>query len=241
MITEIVGTTAFDIDLQIRQANYNVRANFLLMAKLLVQIRDEKLYYALDHQTFGSYLGSISAEGTRGWLYKLIRAWEVFSRKMEIPDQTLIAIGPSKLDILAPVSESMMLDEWHKAEWIGKAAELSKGDLINEVRNFQGKPILSSQLAAVTPPNPGLTDLLKYKSYTDYVSAQPCILCGKTPVDKAHFPKTKGAGAPENRVIPLCREDHELYHANPLKFMHDYQDKWAGYLFGLILKIWEKP
>jgi len=240
MTTEMVGNTAFDIDLQIRQCNYNVRANFLKMAELLVQVRDERLYLALDCPSFESYLGSVSAEGTRGWLYKLIRAWEKFSKQLGIPDQTLIAIGPSKLDIIAPMAPAMMLDEHHKADWIGKAAELSKSDLINEVRQCQGKPLLSSLPAPTGHIYPGLSDLLKYKSYTEYVKNSPCMICGARPVDAHHFPKTIGAGAKLDWVVPLCREDHSAYHYNPLKFMHDFSGNWAAYLFGLILKIWEK-
>jgi hypothetical protein len=208
------------------------------MAKLLVQVRDEKLYHALDCPTFESYLGSISAEGTRGWLYKLIRAWEVFSRKMEIPDQTLIAIGPSKLDIIAPMAPAMMLDDQHRADWIGKAAELSKSDLINEVRICQGKALLSSHL--LTSRSPGLTDLLKYKSYTEYVESRLCILCGAAPVDAHHWPLTKGAGANKDHVVPLCRRCHTEFHENPLKWLNDYRRQWGGYFYDIILKIWEK-
>jgi hypothetical protein len=208
------------------------------MAKLLVRVRDEKLYRVLDYHTFESYLGSISAEGTRGWLYKLIRAWEVFSQKMEIPDQTLIAIGPSKLDILAPMSAAMMLDEHHKAEWIGKAAELSKSDLIQEVRHCQGKPPMISSPAVAQPGH--LSDLLKYKSYTEYVKDRLCMVCGAGEVDVHHWPLTKGAGANDEYVVPLCRSCHTEFHANPLKWLNDYKRQWGEYLFGLILKIWEK-
>ena len=240
MTTEIVAATAYELDMAIHQCNLNVRANFLRMAELLVQMREERLYRSLDYDTFESYLGSLGAEGTRGWLYKLIRAWEVFSKKMEIPDQTLIAIGPSKLDIIAPMAPAMMLDEHHKADWIGKAEELSKSDLINEVRQCQGKPLLSSLTAPTGHIYPGLSDLLKFKSYTEYVKNSPCMICGARPVDAHHFPKTIGAGAKLDWVVPLCREDHSAYHYNPLKFMHDFSGNWAAYFYGLILKIWEK-
>lgn len=228
MTTELMPDLACQVDLQIRQCNYNVRANFLKMAELLVKMRDEKLYHALDYHTFESYLGSISAEGTRGWLYKLIRAWEVFSKKMEIPDQTLIAIGPSKLDIIAPMAPAMMLDDQHKADWIGKAAELSKSDLINEVRICQGKPLLSS---LPVPPEfstverPGLTDLVK-----------SCVICGSLQVDAHHFPITRGAGCPPNWTIPLCRQDHQLFHQNPKEWMWENRRLWASYFYGFILK-----
>ena len=225
MTTEIVAATAYELDMAIHQCNLNVRANFLRMAELLVQMREERLYRSLDYDTFESYLGSLGAEGTRGWLYKLIRAWEVFSKKMEIPDQTLIAIGPSKLDIIAPMAPAMMLDEHHKADWIGKAEELSKSDLINEVRECQKKPLLSSppNSGFVSEQNTGTPDLIK-----------SCIICGTTQVDAHHFPITRGAGCPADWTIPLCRQDHQLFHQNPREWLWENRRSWAKYLFGTI-------
>jgi len=43
MTTAIVGQEAHELDRQIVACNYNVRANFLKMAELLVKMRDEKL------------------------------------------------------------------------------------------------------------------------------------------------------------------------------------------------------
>lgn len=233
MTTEMVASAAYELNEQIVQCNLNVRANFLLMAGLLVKMRDEKLYRALDHRTFGSYLGTLGAEGNREWLYKLMRCWEKFSKKLSVKDETLILIGPSKLDIIAPV-----VNEENKEEWLVKAAELSKSDIINEVRQSQGKTLLSS-LPAERQIYPGLSDLLKYKSYTEYVKNSPCMVCGAVPVDAHHFPVTKGAGTEAEYVVPLCRECHSGWHLNPLKWMHDYKRQWGGYFYGLILKIWE--
>lgn len=234
MTDAIVAATAYEVDSQIHQANMNVRANFLVMARLLVRVRDEKLYRALDHPTFESYLGTLGAEGNRQWLYKLCRAWEKFSKQLGVSDARLIEAGPSKLDIIAPV----VTDE-NKDEWLDKTV-LSKSDLINEVRRSTGKPPLLPSPSLRGSINPGLSDLVsKYPTYLDYVRGQSCIVCGGSPVDGSHFPKTRGAGAPDEWRIPACRGCHAEYHQNPLKWMHDYQDKWAAYYYGLILKIWE--
>jgi len=236
MTTEIVGREAHELDRQIVACNYNVRANFLKMAELLVKMRDEKLYRALDHLTFESYLGTLGAEGNRAWLYKLIRAWETFSKRLGVPDAQLIEIGPSKLDIIAPVVNAA-----NKDEWLDGAAVLSKSDLIAEVRQVQGKPPLTSLPAPRGQINPGLSDLLKYKSYTEYVKDSPCVVCGAVPVDPHHWPVTKGAGGKEVEewVIPLCRGCHTEFQDHKLKFLNDYSHNWAAYYYGLILKIWE--
>jgi len=234
MTNAIVATTAYEVDSQIRQADMNVRANFLVLARLLCQMRDEKLYLALDCPTFESYLGTVGVEGNRSWLYKLIRAWETFSRRLGVSDARLIEIGPSKLDIIAPV----VTDE-NKDEWLDKTA-LSKSDLINEVRSCQGKPPLSSLNAPKGHISHGIADLLsKYPAYMDYVRDQPCVVCGGVPVDAHHFPQGRVRTDDLNKVIPLCRNCHGSYHQGPMKFTHDYGAKLWDYAYGLIFRIWE--
>jgi hypothetical protein len=234
-MNEIVAAAAYQLNEAILQCNMDIRGSFLHMAALLVQMREERLYRALDYDTFESYLGSLGAEGNRSWLYKLIRSYELFSQKLQIPNNRLIEVGPSKLDVIASV-----VNEDNKDEWLDKAAALSKSDIILEVRSFQGKPPLSS-LAPSAQINPGIADLLKYKSYIEYVKDRPCCICEAVPVDPHHFPVTKGAGGKEVEewVIPMCRGCHNEFQDHKLKFLNDYAHKWGAYLYGLILKIWE--
>jgi len=234
-MNEIVAAAAYQLNEAIHQCNLNVRANFLKMAQLLVQMREEKLYRALDFDTFESYLGSLGAEGNRSWLYKLIRSYELFSEKLQIPNSRLIEIGPSKLDVIAPVVTAE-----NQAEWLDKAAALSKSDIIQEVRSFRGLSSLPPY-APSAQINPGIADLLKYKSYIEYVKDRPCMVCNAPKVEPHHWPVTRGAGGNEVEewAIPLCRDCHNEAHRNPIKFTHDYAHKWARYFYGIILKIWE--
>jgi hypothetical protein len=239
MTIELVAAEAHQINKWIIECRMNIEANFIQLAGLLKRVRDEKLYVVLDHKTFESYIADPDLAMSRSKAYKLIRTWELYVEKLSIPKQILIDIGSKRLEIISPLVPAMILEEHHREDWLNKARELSRSDLENEVRQCQGKSILSS-LPMTIPTVDNLSDLLKYKSYTEYVEAQPCILCGVSPVDKSHFPKTRGAGAPDDWIIPTCRNCHTGYHLNPLKWMHDYQDKWAAYFYGLILKMWEK-
>lgn len=234
MTKELAEETAHILDQQIVQANYNIRANFIALARLLCQMRDEKLYLVLGHPSFNSYLADVGVEMDRSWAYRLIRAWEKFSVGLGVPDRKLIEVGPTKLDIIAPV-----VNEGNKDEWLDKSV-LSKGDLISEVRSSQGKPPLLPAPSPRAQINPGIADLLKYKTYLDYVRDQPCIVCGK-PGEPHHWPVTRGAGGKEVEewAIPLCRADHDDAHRQPHKFMHDYSHRWAAYFYGLILRAWE--
>ena len=231
---------AFEINSKIIECRMNIEANFIQLARLLKRVRDEKLYVILNHKTFESYIADPDLAMSRSKVYRLIRAWELYVEKLSIPEPVLIDVGSKRLEIIMPMVPAMILNEQHRIDWLNKARELSRSDLENEVRQCQGKPLLSSLPAPTGHIYPGLSDLLKYKSYTEYVKNSPCMICGARPVDAHHFPKTIGAGAKLEWVVPLCREDHSAYHYNPLKFMHDFSGNWATYLFGLILKIWEK-
>lgn len=233
MTTEIVASEAFDLDAQIHAAQYNVRANFIVLARLLSRMRDERLYTSLDCRSFEEYIGTLSPEFHRSWYYKLLAAWEKFGKVLAVPDARLIEIGPTKLDIIAPV-----VDAGNKDEWLDKAAALSKSDIINEVRQARGKPPLSSSRPDEGQKYPGLSDLHKYKSYLDYAREQPCIVCESRQVDMHHFPQGRARTDNMDKVVPLCRECHTGYHENPLKFMHDYKTKIFDYFYRLIFLIW---
>jgi hypothetical protein len=44
----------------------------------------------------------------------------------------------------------------------------------------------------------------------------PCLVCNRSPTDKAHFPRTKLHG---NATIRLCREHHTMQHAGDRNVM----------------------
>jgi hypothetical protein len=82
-----------------------------------------------------------------------------------------------------------------------------------------------------SPPLPGPSPYLRF------VEGQPCIICGKKDVEKAHWPRTQGAGAPEHWVIPLCRECHaEMHNAGVWTWSERYADKLGHYFFDILKK-----
>jgi hypothetical protein len=230
-LQEPLAMEAFELDERIRSCNVGIRAEFLRMAEMLTVMEDGNLYLLLDCPTFESYLGTLGPERDRSWLFKLMRAYRLFSKKLSIPDDRLLEVGPTKLDIIAPV-----VNEGNVNEWLDKT-ELSKSDLINEVRKFRGKSPLSPLPHS---PNKGFPDLAKYKTYLDYVRDQPCCVCGATPVDAHHFPLTRASAGREGEewTIPLCRACHTEYHTDPVSWTSAYKHRWAAYIYGLILLHW---
>jgi len=48
--------------------------------------------------------------------------------------------------------------------------------------------------------------------YLEWLKMQPCCVCGKHPVEPAHYPRTRGAGAKEDEALPMCHECHRVSH-----------------------------
>jgi len=48
--------------------------------------------------------------------------------------------------------------------------------------------------------------------YLEWLRDQPCCVCGKRPVEPAHYPRTRGAGAKEDEALPMCHPCHRVSH-----------------------------
>jgi len=213
------------IFLEICQRKNQVAMNLIELGRLFKTYRDEKYYLVQDYETFESFLGSI------GFNYKTVASFihihELYVEKLKINKEFLALIGHANLQLINPVVEE------NPEEWLFKARELSKSDLRNEVRVAQNKP------EKEYPVTKGKPQIFDFKNYLEYIKAYGCILCGKKQVERAHFPKTQKAGAPDHWRIPLCREHHDLYHHDPIDFLVNYRDKWAEFFYDLIIAVYK--
>jgi hypothetical protein len=205
-----------------------VNKNLWALAKVLKEIRDEKLYRMLDCGSFNEFVAQPEIGMSRSAVYALIKRYEIYAYHLNVPENRLLNIDSSKLDIIAPVVKG------DPEKWLASAEALSQSDLINEVRVAQGRgemdlsPPLPSQVSAPAP----------FSSYEDYVRGQPCCVCGKgEESDYAHFPRTKAAGGKFG--IPLCRLCHSSFHSSttPGLWVWNNRKGWGTYLEGLIQSI----
>ena len=194
---------------QIIQAKFNIAGNYLILARLLKENRDNAYWKLEGCDTFDEFLGQPEVSFSRSKAYSLIRIWELYKDRLHLDDHTLLDIGNAKLALIAPVVES------DREGWLAKAKHLSKSDLKIELGQGPGTSRFSSPPApaSVLPPD------------------APCAICGEKPTEKSHFPCSRGASTPEDHWVPMCRECHQDFHARPKDFTWDFKRKWADYFY----------
>ena len=69
---------AFMNDLHIKQLRRGVQENFLELARLLKESRDERYFERLDYSTFESYIASPELSFERRTVYRLFAIYEGF-------------------------------------------------------------------------------------------------------------------------------------------------------------------
>ena len=208
---EIVANKAQQNLEDLLQARYNISANFLVLARLLKDNRDNALWKILGYDSFEALLGSPELGFRRSKAYSLIRLYELYIQKLCVPERDIVEIGNAKLTLISSVVESDV------DSWLSKAKSLSKSDLLISLAEAAGKP-----LPRLSPPSP---------------PSQPsscCCVCGATEWEKSHFPITRGAGGQEveDWWIPMCRVCHSEFHNDPKEWCWTYKRKWAKYLYG---------
>ena len=201
----------------------NLQANFLVLGRLLKENRDSSLYKFLGHDTFEEYLGAPELGFKRSTAYNLIKLIELYSVKLGVPDNRLVAVGTTKLGKIAGVVESDV------DGWLDKAEHLSKSSLDDEIGRGPGSnsPHVSPGNLSSSPPVPALTS----KQYLERVKGSPCCVCGREPATMAHFPRTRVRCGQPWHVIPLCGECHRLQEDGGMEWCWNNRQFWGEWYY----------
>ena len=198
----------------------DIETNSFILAKLLCEMRDFRLWEFLDCDSMEEFLGMPEIGLRRSTVYGLMKLYDCYIAKLQIPEDLLSEVGTTKLLIMTPVIEKEG-DKEKIYEWIGNAKIWSKSDLREQVAAATGATLLK-------PP--------KQLSPAVATSLECCCICEKKELEKSHFPVSRGAhGAEvEDWWIPMCRDCHNEWHQDEKEFMWTYRYKWGKYLFGRI-------
>ena len=223
---EAVALEAWENRQAILRYHGEVKRGFVALARLLKENRDKAYYKLLGHDSFEEFLADPELAFRRSTAFMLISHYELYIEHLKLAEDDIAAIGSRRLSIIKPVVEA------DPERWLANAREMSKSDLVNEVRQARGLPELSvlpeilEEKKTVDAP---ATVFSSPTRYVKYVKSSPCCVCGNVgggAVDPAHFPKTAGAGGKAWHVIPLCRECHTAYHGEGVdSFFSKYKHK----------------
>ena len=140
--------------------------------------------------------------------------WEIIEGKHELG--FLIRQAPAEFpvtELLRRLAVDLNLKErtlWYCVQFYDQFPELAKfpGGKNVAWHKICHEYLPSPKAGQEKPSMPPSSDPVPPSSYLEYVRNHFCVVCGKSPAEAAHFPKTTGAGAPDYWVIPLCRECH---------------------------------
>lgn len=207
------------------------------LARLLKENRDLGFFKLLGYDSFNEFLAEPELAFRRAKAYNLIRQYELFVQKLGIDEDRLSKIGTRKLTMIMPVVEG------EPEKWLGAAEALSRSDLTDEVRDAQGLEVMTRKYQNEEKIGTSFSPWLSGESYLKYVKSAPCCACGVDGpgdgVDAAHFPRTKGAGAEDWKVMPLCRCCHREQHDGGSQWLWENRVKVFDWFYGIVSKFFK--
>lgn len=129
--TQEAGIIANRYHGEIIKTKQEINKNFLYLGQLLYDVAKKKLYETMGYDSMEEYFSSPELNIKRTWAYDLMKVYRLFIKNYGVDEQELIPIGISRLAILA---RNNVVNKDNLEDWLHTARELSKADLIREVR-----------------------------------------------------------------------------------------------------------
>lgn len=115
---------------------------FLVIGKLLKDVRDERLYEKLDYENFGQFLASEELGFSREKAYMCIKTYEFYIEVLELDPEKIGQMNVSRLSLMVPMLKQIE-DKKEVVRQIEEMNSLRHGDFVREVKNRTsrgGKP-----------------------------------------------------------------------------------------------------
>jgi len=227
-VNEEQGDKVHQLRQEIRKWKLANNYSWIQLAKLLKQVRDEKLYKDFGHKSFASFLSDPQVGLKRSTVYLYIDLYKSFCEKAKYGEHDIVDVDLARLRAIASVCKSGA----SVAEWLDKARTLGGKDFIDEIRLARGL----SPMATLAPvPDEQEQHHDPNSGYARRVHVSACCVCGVRPVDGHHFPTTHGAaGYLNERIIPLCRGCHTQFHQSPKDFLWEYREQIFNWFYTLM-------
>jgi len=212
---------------ELKQFKLMMNYSCIRAGEILERILSTKAYKKLDYKSFTAFLADPDYGMPKSTAYLYLHLYRFYVKELGLDRDSLSDIDVVRLrDMIAIIKK----EPERKEDWLAMARTLGKGDFINELRHAKGLDSFE-----IMPPSPDETEVVVVRTdYSELCRASECIICGKRPVDFHHFPRTKGAGADDDKVIPLCRWCHSSFHQDPKAMLWEHRVKIFDWFYGII-------
>lgn len=115
---------------------------FLVIGKLLKDVRDEKLYKELDYDNFTQFLATEEIGFSREKAYMCIKTYEYYIEYLNLDPEHIGGMNISRLSMMVPMLKKIE-DKTEAIKEIEKLNSLRHGDFVREIKsktNKDGKP-----------------------------------------------------------------------------------------------------
>lgn len=127
---------SFSVYQKLRLAKKHSELLFLIMGKLLKEIRDNKLYAALDYDSFNAFIQSDDISLSRDSVFLYIRVYEFYVEQLGVQDSVIQEIPLNKLGLLIPLLKQKETKE-EQQELLESFVGLGHRDFMLKVREGQ--------------------------------------------------------------------------------------------------------
>lgn len=115
---------------------------FLVIGKLLKDVRDEELFKQLDYENFTQFLSSEELGFSREKAYMCIKTYEYYIEYLELDPERIGKMNVSRLSMMVPMLKQIE-DKTEAVKMIDDMNNLRHSDFVREVKNKtnqDGKP-----------------------------------------------------------------------------------------------------
>lgn len=115
---------------------------FLVIGKLLKDVRDERLYEKLDYENFSQFLSSEEIGFSREKAYMYIKTYEYYIEYLQLDPERIGQINVSRLSLMVPVLRQIE-DKTEAIKQIEEMSTLRHGDFVQNIKDRTprgGKP-----------------------------------------------------------------------------------------------------
>jgi hypothetical protein len=123
-------------------AKRNHEGLFLIIGKLLKDVRDDKLYLDMDYENFSEFLESEELDFSREKAYMCIKTYEYYIDYLQMDPDHIGKMNISKLSMMVPMLKQIE-DKTEVVKEIERLSGMRHGDFVREVKtqtNLDGKP-----------------------------------------------------------------------------------------------------